>query len=306
MANNYYTILGVKRDASEKEIRQAYRRLARKYHPDVNPENKRAETRFKEINEAYEVLSKPENRQKYDRFGDKWKHADQFATSEGEPRTGPFRWHTSGQSFSGREAPNMNDFMREFLQGRGFGHTTADTRTRNSNARLERGIEVTLEEAFRGTSRLIQISGSLGLGSQDRRLEVKIPPGVDNGSRIRVRPEGNGTVEELYLIVSVKAHTRFERHGEDLYTKVTVPLVDAALGGEVEVATLTDKLILSIPPETQNGCSFRLSGKGMPILGSTNGEGSLFVTIQFDIPSGLSEREKELFRELRDVREDKG
>ncbi|MFH1560119.1 MAG: DnaJ C-terminal domain-containing protein [Chloroflexota bacterium] len=300
MAKNYYDILGVKRDASEKEIRQAYRRLARKYHPDVNPGDKAAEVAFKEINEAQEVLSDPEKRKKYDRFGENWKHADQFAQGSGRPGAGPFVWSTEGETFSGMGSPHLDDVLGEFLGGRGFGRTATTSRRR---VRLEQAVEVTLEEAFAGTTRVIQMTDSLHGGS--RRLEVKIPPGVDNGSRIRVRPESASSGEELYLVVSVRPHASFERRGNDLHTKVNVPLVDAVLGGEVEVPTLTDKILLKIPSETQNGRSFRLSGKGMPHLDSPQTRGSMYVTVQLSIPSHLSEREKELFRELRAVRDKK-
>ena len=300
MAKNYYDILGVKRDASEKEVRQAYRRLARKYHPDVNPGDETAEAAFKEMNEAHEVLSDPENRQKYDRFGENWKHADQFTQSHGGPGAGHFTWSTEGDLFSGMRSPHMDDILGEFLGGRGFGRTTTTSRRR---VRLEQPVEVTLEEAFSGTTRVIQMAG--GLQGGGRRLEVKIPAGVDNGSRIRVRTENPSSGEDVYLVVSVKPHPSYERKGSDLYTKVNVPLVDAVLGGEVEVPTLADKVLLKIPPETQNGRSFRLSGKGMPRLDLSQTRGSMYVIAQISIPSNLSEREKELFQELRELREDK-
>lgn len=297
MAKNYYDILGVKRDAPEKEIRQAYRRLARKYHPDVNPGDKAAEAAFKEINEANEVLSDPEKRQKYDRFGENWEHADQFAQSHERQRTGPFVWSTEGEPSSGVGSPRLDDVLGQFFAGQGFGRTATSSRRR---VRLEQAVEVTLEEAFTGTTRIIQMMD--GLNGEGRRLEVRIPPGVDNDSRIRVRPEGASPGEELYLVVSVSPHPHFERQGDDLSTRVDVPLVNAVLGGEVEVPTLTDKVLLKIPPETQNGRSFRLSGKGMPHLNSPQTRGSMYVTVQVSIPSHLSERERELFRELQAIR----
>lgn len=296
MAKSYYDILGIKRDASEKEVRQAYRRLARKYHPDVNPGDKAAEAAFKEINEANEVLSDPETRKKYDRFGENWKNADQFARSNGGQRTGPFAWSTEGEPFSGVGSSRLDDVLGQFFGGQGFGRTATSSRRR---VRLEQAVEVTLEEAFAGTTRLIQMVD--GLNGGGRRLEVKIPPGVDNGSRIRVQPE-SAIGDELYLVVSVRPHARFERRGNDLHTRVNVPLVDAVLGGEVEVSTLTDRVLLKIPPETQNGRSFRLAGKGMPHLNAPQTRGSMYVEVQVSIPSHLSERERELFRELRAIR----
>jgi DnaJ-class molecular chaperone len=300
MAKNYYDTLGIKRDASEKDIRQAYRRLARKYHPDVNPSDKAAETTFKAVNEAHEVLSDPENRKKYDRFGDNWKHADQFTHNPGNPGTGHFTWGAGGDPFSGVGSSHMDDILGGFLGGRGFGRTATTARRR---ARLEQPVEVTLEEAFAGTTRVIQIGNSLQGGG--RRLEVKIPAGVDNGSRIRVRAESAGSGDDIYLVVSVRPHPRFERKGTDLYAKVNVPVVDAVLGGEVEVPTLADKVLLRIPPETQNGRSFRLTGKGMPKLDSPQTRGILYVTAQISIPPNLSQRERELFQELRELRENK-
>ena len=296
MAKNYYDILGVKRDASDKEIRQAFRRLARKYHPDVNPGNKDAEDTFKEITAAYEVLSDPESRKKYDRFGDNWKYADEFTQGNGRQSSEPFVWTTEGQPFSGVGGSNLDDILGDFLGGRGFGRTATRTSRR---MRIEQPVEVTLEEAFSGTTRIIQMSD--GLNGGDKRLEVKIPPGVDNGSRIRVRPDGVNADDEIYLVVSVRPHPSLERRGSDLYASVNVPVADAVLGGEVEVPTLNDKVILKIPPETQNGRSFRLSGKGMPHLDSPQTRGHLYVTAQISIPTKISERERELFRELREL-----
>jgi curved DNA-binding protein len=287
-------VLGIKRNASEKEIRQAYRRLARKYHPDVNPGNKVAEASFKQMNEAHEVLSDPEKRQKYDRFGENWKHADQFTQSSGGPGAGNFMWANEGNPFSGMGSP-----LGDFMGGRGFRRTTTSHRM----VRLERAVKVTLEEAFTGTTRVVQMGN--GLQDGGRRLEVKIPAGVDNGSRIRVRPEGTSSGEDLYLVVSILPHARFERRGNDLYTKMDVPLVDAVLGGEIEVPTLTDKVLLKIPPETQNGRSFRLIGKGMPRMDSPQTRGSIFVAAQISIPSNLSAREKDLFQELRSLSNNK-
>lgn len=293
-------MLGIKRGASEKEIRQAFRRLARKHHPDVNPGDKAAEAAFKNVNQAHEVLSNPDNRQKYDRYGENWRHADQFTQSRGGRRTGNFTWGNGGDQFSGIGSSNMDDVFGNFFGGRGSGPTTNTSRR---PVRLERPVEVTLEEASSGTTRVVQIGNGLQVGG--RRLEVKIPAGVDNGSHIRVGVEGTGPGDDLDLVVSVRPHPHFERKGVDLYAKVNVSVADAVLGGEVEVPTLTDKILLKIPPETQNGRSFRLSGKGMPRLDSPQTRGSIYVIAQISIPSNVSERERELFQELRSIREDK-
>lgn len=320
-AKDYYQILGVKRGASEKEIKQAYRRLARKYHPDVNPGDPTAEGRFKEINEAYEVLSDPEKRKKYDQFGENWQHAEQFARAR--EQAGP-QWG-GGPSFDfGDLGGGFSDILESLFRG-GAGARRARRPQRGQD--LEQRVEVTLEEAFSGTTRTLETRnpepcnacGGLGriqgipcgtcAGSgrvlRPRRLAVKIPPGVKEGSRVRIAGEGGmgyggGPKGDLYLVVSVKPHERFERKGDDLYLEVPVPLVDVMLGGEIEVPTLRGKLVLKIPPETQNGKVFRLAGQGMPHL-DRDGRGDLFAKVKVVLPSKLSERERSLFQELKSL-----
>ena len=293
MATNYYETLGVNKSASEKDIRQAFRRLARQYHPDVNPGDKTSEQKFKEINEAYEVLSDSENRKKYDRFGDNWKHADQIEQGQHRANSGPFVWDFTGEPSSGYGGSIFEDL----LGGRGFGRASSGYRRRPA---VEQPVSVSLLEACNGTTRVIQMNNSVQGSS--RRLEVKIPPGVDDGSRIHVRPD-DADGEDVYLVVSIRPDARFERRGNDLHTKVNVPLVDAVLGGEVRVPTLTEPVMLKIPPETQNGRSFRLTGKGMPRLGSPDTRGSIYATVQVTIPTKLSERQKGLFRELKETQD---
>ena len=328
-SKNYYDILGVKRDASEKEIKQAYRRLARKYHPDVNPGNKSAESKFKEINGAYEVISNQEKRQKYDQFGDQWQHADQFAQA-GKQQT-PYWDYTPGGGanfqYTSSEGGDFDNIFEELLRG---------GRTRTSHRRpqprrgqdLESPVEVTLEEAYSGTSRTISLqveepctvcggSGQIqnvpcsacrGTGAvrKIKRLEVKIPPGVSNGSRVRVAGKGQpgssgGGSGDLYLVISTQPHPVFERHGDNLHADIAVPLTVAMLGGEVQVPTPGGKLALKIPPETQNGRVFRLAGQGMPHLGKDT-RGDLLAKVNVVLPTRLSEKEKELFGQLSTIR----
>lgn len=281
---DYYRILGVSRGASEKEIKEAYRRLARKYHPDVNPGNKEAEQRFKEINEAYEVLSDPNKRRKYDRFGENWQFADQFARSGGRSPFGGFR----ETFFDFGDLGGFDRIFEDLFGGFGPGRRSG-TRSRVWSQPLEQEVEISLEEAFHGTTRLIEFDG--------QRLEAKIPPGVNTGSRVRV----GGGPAEIYLNIKIRPHERFERKGDNLYTEVSVFLTDAVLGSEVEVPTLTGKLMLKIPPETQNGRTFRLAGQGMPNLRSS-GRGDLFVKAKVILPTNLTAHEKKLFQELRKLR----
>lgn len=301
MAKNYYDILGAKRDASEKEIRHAFRQLARQHHPDVNPGDKGAEARFKEINEAYSVLSDPEKRRNFDRYGSDWQHADQFAQSRGQRDPGTFQWDMGrGDFFSGMGNSRLEDLLGDHLRGGGQGRANTASRRR---ARVEHKIDVSLQEAFDGATRLVRVAGD-GAGP-DRRLEVKIPPGVDNDARIRVRPDGETQTNEFYLTIAMKPDPRFERRGDDLLANVQVPMLDAVLGGEVQVATMKESVLLKIPPDTQNGRSFRLTGKGMPKLGAPGTRGNLLVSVQIQIPSEISDRERELFLELKHIRDEK-
>jgi molecular chaperone DnaJ len=318
MARNYYDILGVPRNAGEKDIRKAYRRLARKHHPDVNPGDKGAEARFKEINAAYEVLSDAEKRRKYDRYGDQWQYADQFEQAQ---RQSAGRWSFGrGGTFDFGDI-NPGGGLGDLFEGilRGAGRRATRRRARD----VQQPVEVTLEEAYHGTTRVLQmereepcttcsgqgqVAGATchvcrGAGSivKPRRLEVKIPAGVRDGSRVRVAGEGGvgpAGAGDLYLVVSVRPHERFERRGDDLQTEVEVPLTDAVLGGEVQVPTLTSRVMLKIPPLTQNGRNFRLGGLGMPRLGGS-GKGDLYARAKVVIPSELSTEERELFEKLR-------
>jgi DnaJ-class molecular chaperone len=293
---DYYSILGVSRQASEREIKQAYRRLARQYHPDVNPGDKSAEARFKQINEAYEVLSDKEKRQKYDQFGDQWQYADQFARAGGQQA--PFWEFRPGGGTrvyygEGDFGSLFDDLLRGFTAGTS-GRQPQSRRGRD----IEVPVEVTLEEAFSGSTRRISLEDG-------KHLEVKIPPGVKDGSRVRLAGKGGagsgGVKGDLYLVTSVKSHRLFERRGDDLYVGVAVPLVVAMLGGEVQVPTLKGKLALKIPPETQNGRSFRLKGQGMPHLGDSV-RGDLLAKVNVVLPTNLTPQERELFRQLGKLR----
>jgi molecular chaperone DnaJ len=322
---DYYQILGVSRNASEKEIKQAYRRLARKHHPDLNPGDKSAEAKFKEINAAYEVLSDPEKRKKYDQFGDQWEYAEQFAKAGGQGRV---RWDfgQGGTTFEFGDLSGFGDIFSSLFGDSGIGSRMR--RGPRHGQDVESTVEVSLEEAYHGSMRMMQLQtmepctacgGTGRVGNRvcticngtagkviPRRLEVKIPAGVRDGSRIRIAGEGGlglagGGKGDLYLVVKVIPHKLFERKGDDLYTEVSVPLATAILGGEVRLPTLNGNLSLKIPPETQNGKVFRLAGKGMPQLGN-NKYGNIFAKVKVVLPTNLTEEEKKLFERLRSLR----
>ena len=304
---DYYRILGVDRNATEKEIKQAYRRLARKYHPDVNPGDKEAEERFKEINEAYEVLSDPEKRRKYDQLGASWQ---QWQRMGGNPRDFDWSQWFSREWPGGRvhvEYGDLGDLFGEGIFSDFFRAIFGDVGTRprarwwEARPRYARGqdyeqpVEISLEEAFRGTKRVLEKDG--------RRLEVTIPPGVKTGSRVRIAGQGGpgiggGRPGDLYLKVTVLPHPIFKRQGDDLHCEVPVDLYTAVLGGEVRVPTLEGDVMLKIPPGTQGGQTFRLRGKGMPNLRNPRQRGDLYVKVRLQVPQDLSQRERELFREL--------
>ncbi|MEI8306273.1 MAG: J domain-containing protein [Chloroflexales bacterium] len=294
---DYYQILGVNRGASEQEIKQSYRKLARKYHPDINPGDKQAEAHFKEINEAYETLSDKEKREKYDRFGSDWKRYEQAGSGAD---------YGSGTDFS--------DIFESFFGGGrggrggnpgGPGVPGGGFNMRMDGQDVEQQADITLEEAFHGTQRSVQFSNPNGT---PRTITVKIPAGSDTGGRVRVTGEGGpghngGARGDLILVVRVLPHARFERKGSDLHVTVESNMYTLLLGGQVQVPTLSGKTItLTIPPHTQNGRTFRLSGQGMPVLRMER-HGDLYAKLSAVLPTKLSQRERELFEELRRVAE---
>ncbi|MBI2858326.1 MAG: DnaJ domain-containing protein [Chloroflexi bacterium] len=329
-AKDYYETLGISRTATDKEIKQAYRKLARKWHPDVNPGDKSAEERFKAINRAFEVLSDPDKRKKYDQHGERWEQADQFAKAGAQAGGWGFPGGGGGSTTFEYERPiGGTEDILESLFGGFQGGRMRGTRQPRRGQDVEQPVEVTLEEAFNGTTRLLQTQAEeacpncAGLGSvqkkpcpmcrgagkvlRPKRLEVKIPPGVKDGSRVRVAGEGGmgqAARGDLYLVVSVLPHSVFERTDGDLRVEVPVSLTKAVLGGEVEVPTLKGKrIVLTIPAETQNSKVFRLAGQGMPGLDGTS-KGDLYAKVKVVIPTGLSQEEKKLFQELKKHRPD--
>jgi curved DNA-binding protein len=303
---DYYKILGVDRKASEKDIKHAYRKLALKTHPDKNPGDKKAEENFKEINEAYQVLSDPDKRSRYDQLGTSYNQWQQ-----GGAPGGGFNWedwYTTNQSgnvrVSGLEdifGDEFSEFFRRIFGGvqdmgsPGSGRRTAQRSRRTQMPAYQQEVTISLAEVYKGTTRRIEVDG--------RRLEVKIPPGVKTGTKVRVAnaiPTGvAGQKGDLYLVIQIAEDPHFKVKGNDLHTDVTIDLYTAILGGEVTVQTLTGNVVLTIPTGIQPGQTIRLSGRGIPKLNSPENTGDLFAHIKVKIPHNLSTRQKELFQELR-------
>ena len=289
---DYYGVLGVERGAEQKDIRQAFRRLARKYHPDLNKDDSDAEARFKEINEAYEVLSDPDSRRKYDAHGDQWKRADEI---EAQRRAAGNAYGFTGGAYRGGSSSEGDVFagLEDILGDVGrFGGSRYGSET----VRSETTVTVSLIQAYRGTT----INANYTARGRNRRFEVDIPPGVDNGSAVRVTPE-RGT--EMLFRVSVTPDARFRREGTDLYTEAEVPFEQCILGGESQVRTLDDRTIwVRIPANSQNGQNIRLRGQGMPRLGSPETRGDLYVTVRPQMPKALTDEQRELVVKLQELR----
>jgi curved DNA-binding protein len=312
---DYYKILGVERSATQDEIKSVYRKLAKKYHPDKNPGDKQAEEKFKEINEANDVLSDPEKKARYDQISNSYSSWQQAG---GAP--GSFRWedlYGSSNRSGGAQQVDVNDlgdifgemgdfsdFFRTFFGGSGGRRTTAAPRGYGQQyaqpqqpANYQQELTISLNEAFHGTKRLIQIG--------DSKIEVKIPAGAKTGTKVRVSGVGpqsaHGAKGDLYLLIRVGADNRFTREGDDLHTKVNVDVLTAILGGEIDVETMNGKVSLTIPPGTQSEQKMRLKDRGMPVLKGKNKFGDLIVTIRLKTPKKLTEEEKALYQQLREL-----
>ncbi len=324
---DYYATLGVAKAASEKEIKQAYRRLARKHHPDVNAGNSASETKFKEINEAYEVLGDPEKRRKYDELGANWKAYEQAQRAGYDPRTGgspfgaggwPFGGAAQGgpgaqgggayrtvtpeefQEMFGEGANPFSDFFTTFFGG-GGGAPTGGTRPRargrrHQPAAQEHELPITLEEAFSGTTRKVTLSGPEG----ERSLEVRFPAGIRDGQKVRAASGGG----DVFFRVRIAPHPRFETRGDhDLVTRVPVPIPVAVLGGEIDVTPLVGSRIRTrVPAGARHGAVMRLRGHGRPILGRPGERGDLLVTLELQVPTELSPEERRHYEALAALR----
>lgn len=318
---DYYSTLGVTKAASDKEIKQAFRKLARKYHPDVNPGDKAAESRFKEINEAHEVLSDPDKRKKYDELGANWRQYENVPGGGapggapfggqwswgGGPGSGGFRTMTEdevSEMFGGEGGSPFSDFFNTFFGG--AEPTARRARASRGKPRAHRGrdveheFELDLESAAQGSVQRL----SLRHDGEARTVEVRIPAGVIDGSRVRVAGEGRrgtggGPSGDLFLRIRLKPHSRFETSGRDLTMRLSVPLTTAVLGGEAEVVTISGKTLrLKVPPGSQPGQKMRLRGHGLPGLGDKGEAGDLFVVLDVALPRTLTDDERRLFEQL--------
>lgn len=306
---DYYKVLGVERNASDADIKKAFRKLAMKYHPDRNPGSKQAEDKFKEINEANEVLSDPEKRKRYDQLGESY---SRYQQGGGAP--GSFNWNDWFQSAGGGmpggarvsygnvedlfggAGGGFSDFFQAIFGGMGARDATTRTATRSARvaAPAETPVQITFLEAYKGTERMLQLG--------ERRLKVKIPAGADNGTRVRMagvgQPGPGGQQGDLHLVVEVMPDPHYERKGNDIYTDFDVDLYTAVLGGEARVQTPDGAVVLTIPAGTQPAQAFRLGGRGMPGLKNPETRGNLYARARISLPRNLTAEQRELFQKL--------
>lgn len=298
---DYYKILGVDKNATQDDIKKAYRKQARKYHPDLNPGDKEAEKKFKELNEANEVLSNPENRSKYDKYGEHWKHGEEYEKAQQQQQRQyqqqRYNGGYSGADFGGGE--DFSDFFQDMFGGAagGFGRSSrgrASGKFKGQDIHAE--LNLNLRDAATTHPQTFEING--------KKVRITIPAGVYDGQQIKLKGHGNPGVNggpngDLYITFNIPADPDFERIGDDLKTKVTIDLYTAVLGGEVKVHTLHGSVNLKVKPETQAGMTVRLKGKGFPVYKKEGEHGDLFVTYEVKLPTNLTEKQKELFEQLK-------
>lgn len=296
---DYYRILGLEKSATADDIKKAYRKLARKYHPDLNPNDKEAEKKFKEINEANEVLGNAENRAKYDKYGEHWKHGEEYEKAQQQQR------HQQSQQYGGfsgadfGEGQDFSDFFQSMFGGasQGFGRSSrgsASGKFRGQDVHAE--LNLHLMDAATTHQQTFDING--------KKVRITIPAGIYDGQQIKLRGHGNpgingGPNGDLYITFNIANDSRFERIGDDLKTSVSIDLYTAVLGGNVNVETLNGKVNLKVKPETQNGTTVRLKGKGFPVYKKEGQHGDLFVTFEVKLPVDLTEKQKDLFEQLK-------
>ena len=284
---DYYKVLGVDKNASEDDIKKAYRKLARKLHPDLNPNDKDAHHKFQQVNEANEVLGDPEKRKKYDQYGKDWQHAEQFEQQRQSQRQ---RQQSRGSEHFGDSDYDFSEFFESMFGGSGRS-SQAKFRGQDFNAELKLNLEDVLETR----QHTFTVNG--------KNIRITIPAGVENGQVIKLKGYGapgvnNGPSGDLYITINVANHPRFRRSGNDLHTNASIDLYTAVLGGETTVDTLTGKVKLKVNPGTQPGSKVRLKGKGVPVYKKEGESGDLYVTFEVKLPANLTDKQKELFTEL--------
>ena len=293
---DYYKILGVSKNASDKDIKKAYRKLARIYHPDLNPNDKVAEKKFKEINEANEVLSHPENRKKYDEYGKDWKHAEEFEKAKQQQKQ--YQGYEQQQYSGGFSDDDFSDFFSSmFGGGRAYSQQRSSTRFRGQDYNAE--LQIDIREAYTTHKRTITVN--------NKNIRITIPAGVENGQIIKIKGHGGkgingGPNGDLYIQFTVINNSKFKRDKNNLHATIDLDLYKAMLGGEVTVDTFNSKVKLKVKPETQNGTKVKLKGKGFPVYKKEGQFGDLIITYNIKTPTNLSSKEKELFEELAKLR----
>lgn len=298
---DYYKVLGVDKNASTDDIKKAYRKLARQYHPDLNPNDKEAHKRFQQINEANEVLSDPEKRKKYDQYGKDWKHAEEFEKAKQQQRQ--YAGRSGGPSFGGQtfsgdfEGGDFSEFFESLFGGMGTRGRRRETKFKGQDYHAE--LRLSLREAYTTHQRTLTIDG--------RNVRITIPAGIEDGQKIRLKGYGapgvnGGPAGDLYISFQIEDDPHLKRSGNDLHTTATIDLYTAVLGGETTINTLNGKLKLKVPPGTQNDAKVRVKGKGFPVYKQEGQFGDLYITYKVKIPTHLTEKEKELFTELSKLR----
>lgn len=285
---DYYKVLGVDKSAKSEDIKKAYRKLARKHHPDLNPNDKEAQKKFQQLNEANEVLSDPEKRKKYDQYGKDWQHAEQFEQARQSRQDQQGQWE---QSFGDFDEGGFSGFFESLFGNRGARNRQAKFRGEDYNASLQ----LNLTDAYKTHQQTFAVNG--------KNIRITIPAGVENGQKIKIKAHGGsgvngGPAGDLYLTFNIVNNTNFKRSGNDLYTTIDIDLYTAVLGGEITIDTLSGKIKLKVIPVTQNGTKVRLKGKGFPVYKNEGQFGDMFVTYNVKLPATLTEKQKELFKQL--------
>jgi len=291
---DYYKVLGISKNASADEIKKAYRKAARKYHPDLNPNNKEAEKKFKEINEANEVLSNAENRKKYDAYGKDWKHADQFEQAKQNQSSSYSDQRSSSANFGNDD---YSDFFESMFGGQFSGRSRSQAAFKGQDFNAE--LHLSLKDVYTTHQKTLTVNG--------KNIRITIPAGINNGQIIKIKGQGGdgingGPKGDLYIKFLIENDSLFRLDGNNLYSTVNLDLYTAVLGGSVVVNTFDSQVKVNVSPETQNGTKVKLKGKGFPVYKKEGSYGDLIITYQVEIPKNLTEQEKELFKQLSNLR----